>query len=93
MKDDKVHSINGTKSTPVISGDLFGDWREEVVWVRNDNKSLRIYTTIIPTEHRIVTLMHDPIYRLAMTAQQTGYNQPPHTGFYLGIGMADDHSK
>jgi hypothetical protein len=27
-----VGSNNGTKSTPAISGDLFGDWREEVVW-------------------------------------------------------------
>jgi len=89
LKDDQVHSINGTKATPVISGDLFGDWREEVVWVRNDNKALRIYTTMIPTQHRMVTLMHDPIYRLAMAAQQTGYNQPPHTGFFLGSGMTN----
>ena len=27
-----VHSNNGTKSTPSLSGDLLGDWREEVVW-------------------------------------------------------------
>jgi hypothetical protein len=26
-----VASSNGTKSTPVLSGDLFGDWREEVI--------------------------------------------------------------
>ena len=27
-----VHSNNGTKSTPSLSGDLLGDWREEVIW-------------------------------------------------------------
>ena len=25
-------SNNGTKSTPALSADLFGDWREEVIW-------------------------------------------------------------
>ncbi|MDZ7690759.1 MAG: rhamnogalacturonan lyase [Balneolaceae bacterium] len=25
-------SNNGTKSTPTLSADLFGDWREEVIW-------------------------------------------------------------
>jgi rhamnogalacturonan endolyase len=27
-----ISSNNGTKSTPSLSGDLFGDWREEVIW-------------------------------------------------------------
>ena len=30
-------SNNGTKSTPGLSADLFGDWREEVVWRPRDN--------------------------------------------------------
>ena len=80
-------SNNGTKSTPALSADLFGDWREEVVLRTNDNKSLRIYTTTIPTEHRLVTLMHDPQYRLSVSAQNVAYNQPPHTSYYLGTGM------
>ena len=37
------------------SGDLFGDWREEVVW-RTGNTALRIYTTPDVTDRRIVTL-------------------------------------
>ena len=79
---------NGTKSTPALSADLFGDWREEVIWPTADGRELRIYTTTIPTEHRLVTLMHDPQYRLAIAWQNVTYNQPPHPGFYLGEGMA-----
>jgi rhamnogalacturonan endolyase len=78
---------NGSKATPCLSADLFGDWREEVIFRTTDNKGLRIYTTTIPTNHRLPTLMHDPQYRLAITWQNVGYNQPPHPGFYLGDGM------
>lgn len=28
--------------------------------------------------------MHDPQYRVQVSAQQTAYNQPPHASFYLG---------
>jgi rhamnogalacturonan endolyase len=79
-------SNNGSKATPCLSADLFGDWREEVIFRTVDNKSLRIYSTTDPTEHRITTLMHDPQYRLAIAWQNVGYNQPPHTGFFLGDG-------
>jgi rhamnogalacturonan endolyase len=81
------HSNNGTKATPTLSGDLLGDWREEVIWPTDDGKELRIYTTTIPTDRRIVTLMHDPQYRLAIAWQNVAYNQPPHPSFYLGEGM------
>lgn len=80
-------SNNGTKATPALSADLFGDWREEVIFRTADNKNLRIYTTTIPTHHRIYTLTHDPQYRLAIATQNVGYNQPPHTSFFLGTGM------
>ncbi|SDD91639.1 rhamnogalacturonan lyase [Pedobacter soli] len=80
-------SNNGTKSTPALSADIFGDWREELILRAYDNQSLRIYTTVIPTEYRNYTLMHDPQYRLSIAWQNDGYNQPPHTGFYFGYGM------
>ncbi len=80
-------SNNGTKSTPALSADILGDWREELVERTTDNQNLRIYTTTIPTTHRFYTLMHDPQYRLSVAWQNVGYNQPPHTGFYLGYGM------
>ena len=52
-----------------------------------DNKELRIYTTTIPTEHRLYTLMHDYVYREGVAWQNSAYNQPTHTSFYLGDGM------
>jgi rhamnogalacturonan endolyase len=82
-----VASNNGTKATPTLSGDLFGDWREEVIWRSTDGRELRIYTTTIPTTHRLTTLMHDPVYRLGIAWQNVAYNQPPHTSFYMGDDM------
>jgi rhamnogalacturonan endolyase len=78
---------NGTKATPCLSADLLGDWREEVIFRTQDGKELRIFTTTLPTEHRLPTLMHDPQYRLSVAWQNVGYNQPPHPGYFLGHGM------
>jgi rhamnogalacturonan endolyase len=83
-----AHANNGTKSTPSLSGDLFGDWREEVIWPRDDNAALRIYATTVQTDRRIYTLMHDPQYREAIAWQNTAYNQPPHPSFFIGDGMS-----
>lgn len=80
-------SNNGTKATPALSADIFGDWREEVFLRSNDNKELRIYTTTIPTDRRFYTFMHDSQYRLSVAWQNVGYNQPPHTSFFIGEGM------
>lgn len=77
-------SCNGTKSTPCLSADIFGDWREEVLeYSTSDYSTLNIYTTTTPTKMRVPTLMHDNIYRLAIAWQQCSYNQPPHLGYYL----------
>ena len=76
-------SNNGTKATPALSADIWGDWREEVIWRTRDNRELRIYTSTIPTTHRLVTLMQDPQYRLSVAWQNVAYNQPPHPSFYL----------
>ncbi len=85
---DNCSSNNGTKATPCLQADILGDWREEVIWRTSDNQYLRIYTTTNPTSRRIYTLMHDPIYRLGIAWQNTAYNQPPHTGFFLGNNMS-----
>jgi rhamnogalacturonan endolyase len=81
-------SNNGTKANPCLSADILGDWREEVIWRSEDNRELRIFTTTIPTAYRFPTLMHDPVYRLAIAWQNVAYNQPPHLGYYFGEGMA-----
>ncbi len=86
LAPEGLASNNGTKSNPALQADLIGDWREEVIWRRADNRELRIYTTPFNTTHRFVTLMQDPVYRLGVAWQNTAYNQPPHTGFYLGAG-------
>ncbi|MGL1957268.1 MAG: PKD domain-containing protein [Colwellia sp.] len=81
-------SNNGTKATPNLTADLFGDWREEVIW-RNGvtNDELIIATTTDVTDHRLYTLMHNPQYRVAVAWQNVAYNQPPHTDYFLGNGM------
>jgi rhamnogalacturonan endolyase len=79
-------SNNGTKSTPALSADLFGDWREEVMLRTSDNKSLRIYTSTSATMLRVPTLMHDAQYRAAIAWQNVAYNQPPHPSFSLEKG-------
>ncbi|MEV4947377.1 rhamnogalacturonan lyase [Streptomyces sp. NPDC053755] len=82
-----VASNNGTKATPALSGDILGDWREEVVWRTSDNTALRIYSTPFETGTRITTLLHDTMYRTGLAWQNTAYNQPPHPGFHIGSGM------
>ncbi|GII80716.1 rhamnogalacturonan lyase [Sphaerisporangium rufum] len=83
-----VTSNNGTKATPSLSGDLWGDWREEVIWPTTDSSALRIYSTPTQTDRRIPTLMHDTQYRVAIAWQNTAYNQPPHPSFFIGNGMS-----
>lgn len=76
--------INGTKANPNISADLFGDWREEIVYYNSSNPAqINIFTTTIPSPHRVYTLMHDPVYRLSIAWQNVAYNQPPHLGYFL----------
>lgn len=73
---------NDTKGTPCFQGDILGDWREEYV-MRDADNNIRIYSTDIPTEHRIYSLWYDHQYRNAMNWQMCGYNQPPHVSFAL----------
>ena len=77
-------SINGTKANPSLQADLFGDWREEVVYPTSDGTALRVFSTTDTTDYKIKTLMQDPVYRSGVAAEQTAYNQPPHVGFYMG---------
>lgn len=80
---------NGTKSNPCLSGDILGDWREEVLIRNRESTELRLYTTTIPTDYRINCLMQDIPYRISVATENVGYNQPPETGFYLGPDRTD----
>lgn len=80
-------SNNGTKSNPCISGDLFGDWREEVLMRSSDNRELRLYVSTEPTDYRFHTFLEDPVYRTSLANENVCYNQPPETGFYFGSDL------
>lgn len=77
-------TCNGTKGTPCLTADLFGDWREEMIFYNNEDKqTLNIFSTSTPSSVRVPCLMYDHTYRMAITWQNAGYNQPPHLGYYL----------
>ena len=78
-------SNNGSKDNPCFSGDILGDWREEVI-LRNaqDPTELRLYVSDMPTEYRFWTFLQDPVYRISLATESVGYNQPPQPGFYFG---------
>ncbi|MEK4248020.1 rhamnogalacturonan lyase family protein [Paenibacillus sp. FSL W7-1287] len=84
-----VVSNNGTKATPTLQADILGDWREEVLLPAEDSSELRVYSTTIPTDYRLYTLMHDTVYRMGIAWQNVAYNQPPHLGYYLGEDIRD----
>ena len=84
MRFEGCSSNNGTKSTPSLQGDLFGDWREEVLMRTDDNRNLRLYVSTIPTAYRFHTFLEDPVYRISLATENVAYNQPTQPGFYFG---------
>jgi hypothetical protein len=78
---------NGTKGNPSLVADVFGDWREELLVRTADSTALRIHTSTEDTGHKLTTLMHDPQYRVEVARQNTTYNQPSYTSFYLASDM------
>lgn len=87
VKFSGATSNNGTKATPCLQGDIIGDWREEVLLRSEDNNSLRLYVSTLPTEYRFHTFLEDPIYRISIATQNVGYNQPTQPGFYFGPAL------
>ena len=83
-------TCNGSKNTPNLLADIFGDWREELILyaASDEDTYLGIYSTNIPTKYTIPTLMHDHTYRMAICWQNTAYNQPPHLGYNLAEAYA-----
>ncbi len=84
--EETIFELDGPRRSrnPSLAGDLLGDWREEVIVAAPDGRSLRLYTTDLPTEYRLPTLLHDRQYRLALVWQNVVYNKPPHPSFFLG---------
>lgn len=84
---DECVRNNGTKSTPVLSADIIGDWREEIILRTKDNKNLRIFSSPYDTNYRFHTFMEDPVYRISVATQNVAYNQPTQPGFYFGSDL------
>ena len=74
---------NDSKKNPCVSGDLLGDWREEIVnWTQSgDDYQLVINATSYTTDYTLPHLMDDYAYRAQLISQNCGYNQPPHVSY------------
>ncbi len=82
----QYHGASGSaRAVPKFYGDIFGDWREEIIYTNSTNSELVIFTTPTPSEHRLYTLPHNPAYRNSMTIK--GYMQSHMVDYYLGAGM------
>jgi len=82
VRDSPVHypsfeNVDATQFEGSIRmvGDLFGDWREEVV--TSLDGEIRIYSTTIPAKDRRTTFLQDPNYRATLTESTMGYPQIP----------------
>ncbi len=72
---------DGIEGSIMMIADLFGDWREEIVTIKNGE--MRIYTTTIPAVDRRNTLVQDPLYRSYIYSRSMGYTQSPMLSFFL----------
>ena len=74
----------GYKNYPNLIADIFGDWREEMIFHSEiDSSKIYIFSTPVTTPYRVYTLMHDAQYRQAIAWQNVAYNQTAHQSYYL----------
>lgn len=84
---DGTRTNNYTKGNPSLVADVLGDWREELLVRTADSSALRIFTSTEVTTHKLPTLLHDVQYRAEVARQNTTYNQPSYTSYYLASDM------
>lgn len=84
FRNGETRRRSGVGRWPNLTADLIGDWREELLLLGPEGKSLRLYTTPIPSGHSIPWLMLDRQYRLSITHQNVVYNKAPQVSFFLG---------
>lgn len=86
---------NSTKANACLTADIFGDWREEMIFQTAytagsesaaGTYALRVCETTYTTETKLFTLMHDSQYRTGVAIENVAYNQAPNTSFFLGTG-------
>lgn len=84
----KIYASSGSdRGVGMFHGDILGDWREESILANYDTDELVIYTTDVPTDHRIYSLAQNPCYRNCMTAK--GYYQSNMLDYFLGYNMEE----
>lgn len=80
-------AINGSKNNPCLYADLFGDWREELIYTDTEENNLLIFSTWYPTEYKFPCLLTDHLYEMSAVNQNVGYNQPTQLSYYLGSDL------
>ncbi|MCR5100889.1 MAG: rhamnogalacturonan lyase [Butyrivibrio sp.] len=78
---------NGTKGNACLVASVFGDFREDLILRRKDDKAIRIYTNTEITNHKLYTPMDDIMYRVGIAWQNTCYNQTCYTSYYYASDM------
>ena len=77
---------NSSKNNACLLGDVFGDWREEVIcWTTGGTSGyqLVVNATNYQTDYIVPHLLDDVDYRAQIIAENCCYNQPPHLGYNL----------
>lgn len=69
----------GFMGSPIMTGDFYGDWREEIVVSLPGE--VRIYSTTIPAKDRHVSLLQDRNYRATTIENMCGYSSVPVPGY------------
>jgi fibronectin-binding autotransporter adhesin len=86
MQGSALDALSTWRNAQPLYGDLFGDWREEVLFESVGNNNLIIFTPVTPATNRLVCLAQDPEYRECLTVK--GYMQSTWPSYYIGTGMA-----
>ena len=79
-------AVNMDGRYPGFIGDIFGDWREEVIVMSSNYSELVLSTADQPSDVRLYTLAHNRAYRNDMTVK--GYMQTHHVDYFLGHDMS-----
>ena len=74
------YDVTGTTQKTVSSKSINDGAEFDIDW-ENRQYYLVVFTTTIPTEHKLPWLRDDHAYDMAIAWQNIGYNQPPHLSY------------
>jgi fibronectin type 3 domain-containing protein len=77
---------SNSRSVPAFLGDIYGDWREELIYENANLSEFLVFTTSSSSTTRLYTLAQNPAYRNCLTVK--GYLQSNHPDYFLGNGMS-----